>query len=147
MGMGVCFQRSKSRFMGPVCRLSNRRRTDYDQPRPVRKGTDFLVIKAIMQGELPASFDHPSISKFVEGVLVQCWSTEPGSRPSMAWCSEHFVWQTVKLFNERYGNHLERVPPDYTTEGDGWRAIRNPAAVKTYEFDFGAKFPEVRCVV
>lgn len=109
--------------------------------------TDFLVIKAIMQSELPGSLDHPSIPKFAEAVLAKCWSTEPSSRPTMIWCSECFSWKTVELFDTCYGNSLDRAPSDYQTEGDGWRGVRNPVSSTTYEFDFALNLHGVGCVV
>lgn len=113
----------------------------------VKERTDFLVIKAIMQGELPASLDHPSISKSLAEMLAKCWSIEPGSRPTMTWCSECFAWQTLKLFDAYYGHHINGISPNHKTEGDGWRAVRNPAALKTYKFEFTLDFPGVRYVV
>lgn len=100
-----------------------------------------------MRGKRPASLDDPSIPRFAAEMLAKCWSTEPGSRPTMTWCSEFFPWQTAKLFNACYGCNLDRIPPSHKSEGDGWCAVRNPASPRTYEFRFASKHLQSRCVV
>lgn len=99
-----------------------------------KERTDFLVIKAVMQGKLPASFDHPFIPKFAVEVLVQCWSAEPTSRPTMSWCFEVTSRQTLEQFDPFCEGKFDSISPKYKTESDGLRTIRNPISPKTYDF-------------
>lgn len=108
-----------------------------------KERADFHIIKAIRQGELPASSDDPAIPGFGAEVLAKCWFAEPLSRPTMTWCSEVLSRRTTDLFSAYRDGEFVQIPREYKSEGHGWRAIHNPDSANQYGFEFTSHFPEI----
>lgn len=111
--------------------------------------SDVSAILAIVQGKLPGSIETFPTPDFGKQVLTKCWSLEAVSRPTMTWCSEVLAHRTTALFTAYRRGEFAAIPSGFKSEGDGWRAIRNPDSVQTYDLELKStlRLTGILCVV